>query len=113
MVFGVFTEEERAESLAKALKSRLEKAAFNKANEHKYKLEYLDSNHWAELATKWKIRMPVYNEAASEKGIRKYMRKVGVSNEVWCESYCSVKEWLGYNPTWTLYGAVGLVLELK
>jgi hypothetical protein len=93
--------------------ARAEKAAFNKANEHLYKLDYMDSNHWQELASKHKIRMPVYNEPATAKGIRKYMRKVGIDNDTWKDHYTSVEYFVNNNPKWTLYGAVGLMLELR
>lgn len=107
------TSEELATMQVKATQARKDKAAFNKANEHLYKLEYLDSGHWQELATKYKIRMPTYNEPATEKGIRKYLRKCGVSGDAFAESYGSVKDWIKNNPRWTLYGCTGTILELK
>lgn len=113
MAFGEMTEEQRAEALEKARLARIATAEYNKANEHKYKLEYMDSNHWAELGSKYKVRMPVYNEPASAKGIRKMMRKVGIDNDTFKEHYTSVEYFLQNNPRWTLAAVTGLLLELK
>lgn len=107
------TSEQRADALAKAQQAVRDKAAFNKANEHKYKLEYMDSNHWAELASKYKVRMPTYNIPADAKGIRKMMRKVNISNELFKEHYTSVEYFLQNNPKWTLLAVTGLLLEIK
>ncbi len=113
MALMKFTPEQRRENLSKARFKRLEVIAQWEANEHLYKLDYLDGNHWADLATKYKIRMPNYNQPADVAGIRKYLRKTGVSGEEWSEAYGSVKDWIVRNPTWTLYAAVGTMLELK
>ena len=113
MTFGQMTPEQRAENIEKARLAQAEKAAFNKANEHLYKLEYMDSNYWAELASKYKIRMPTYNEPATAKGIRKYMRKTGISNDVFKEHYTSVEYFIENNPRWTLAALTGLLLEIR
>lgn len=113
MTLVSMTQEERQIALQKAHESRAAKAAHNKANEHLYKLDYLDSNHWQELASKYKVRMPVHNEPASAKGIRKYLKRVGISNDVWKDHYTSVDYFLENNLKWTLYGAVGLMLEIR
>lgn len=113
MSFGEFTPEQRAENIAKARQATLDKAAFNKANEHKYKLDYMDSNHWQELASKYKVRMPTYNIPADAKGIRKMLRKVGIDNETFKEHYTSVEYFLQNNPKWTLLAVTGLLLEIK
>lgn len=95
------------------MKARLDRAAFNKANEHLYKLEYLDSNHWQELASKHKVRMPTYNQPADAKGIRKMLRKTGISNETFKEHYTSVEYFLENNCKWTLAAVTGLLLEIR
>lgn len=112
-MFGQMTQQEREEALEKARLVRIATAEYNKANEHKYKLEYMDSNHWQELASKYKLRMPTYNEPASAKGIRKYMRKLGIENETFKEHYTSVEYFLSNNSKWTLYGVAGLLLEIR
>lgn len=105
--------EEMAVMRAKGAAAKAEKAAFNKAEEWKYKLEYLDANHWQELASKYKVRMPAYNEPCTTKGLRKYMKRTGVSNDIWKEHYTSMDYFIGKNPDWVLYGAVGLMLEIR
>lgn len=113
MYLETMSDEERAESLRIALEKRREKIAFNLANEHKYKLEYLDSGHWQALATKHKLRMPKYNEPASRKGIRKCLNKLKLELSVWVEHYGKLDDWLERNPTFTQYAANGHALELK
>jgi len=112
-MFGQMTQEEREASLEKARLARIATAEYNKANEYKYKLEYMDSNHWAELGSKYKVRMPAYNEPCTPKGFRKYMKRTGVSNETWKEHYTSMDYFMENNPEWVLYGAVGLMLEIR
>lgn len=113
MTFGQMTPEQRAENIAKAKAAYVFKAAFNKANEHLYKLEYLDMTHWQELASKYKIRFPAHNQPATASGIRKMLRKAGVSNDTFKEHYTSVEYFLENNSRWTLAGVLGLVLEIK
>lgn len=113
MAFNEMTPEQRAEALAKAQQARAEQTAYNKANEHKYKLEYADSNHWAELASKHKVRMPVYNIPCSKKGMRKMLGKVGVPVDTFNEHYTSIGYFIENNPRWTLAAFTGLILELK
>jgi hypothetical protein len=113
MTIATLTPEERQIALQKAHEARVAKAAHNKANEHLYKLEYMDAPRWAELASKHKIRMPSYNQPADAKGIRKYMRRVGIDNETFKEHYTSVDYFLENNKRWVLYAVAGLLLELK
>lgn len=113
MTFGQMTPEQRAENIEKARLAQAEKAAFNKANEHLYKLDYMDSNHWAELGSKHKVRFPAHNEPCTAKGVRKMMRKTGISNDVFKEHYTSVEYFIENNKKWTLYGVTGLLLEIK
>lgn len=107
------TPEEIKAALELAHKASADKKAFNLANEHKYKLDYMDSNHWSELASKYKVRMPAYNEPCTPKGLRKYMKRTGVSNDVWKEHYTSIDYFIDNNPKFVLYAAVGLMLEIK
>lgn len=107
------TQEERQIALQKAHESRVAKAAHNKAKEHLYKLEYMDAPRWAELASKYKVRMPAYNEPCTPKGMRKYLKRTGISNDVWKEHCTSLDYFIENNPKWVLYGAVGLMLEIR
>lgn len=113
MTFGQMTPEQRAENIAKAQQAALDKTAFNKANEHLYKLSYMDSNYWQELGSKYKVRMPTHNEPATAKGIRRFLKKVGISNDTFKEHYTSVEYFLENNAKWTLFGVTGLLLEMK
>lgn len=113
MAFGHMTQEERQANLAKARDSRVATSLEREANEHNYKLTYLDSSYWQDLATKYKVRMPSYNEPASVRGIRKYLKRCKVDNTTWTEAYGNVGDWVVRNPTWTLYGAIGTMLELR
>lgn len=111
--FGKMTDEQRAENIAKAQSARQERAAQNKLNEHLYKLDYLDTPRWAELGSKYKVRFPVHNEPCTPKGVRKMMRKVGISNDVFKEHYTSVEYFIENNPKWTLAALTGLLLEIR
>lgn len=113
MAFGDMTEVQRAESLEKARLARIATAEYNKANEHKYKLDYMDSNYWAELGSKYKVRFPASNAPADAKGIRKMMRKTGIDNDTFKEHYTSVEYFIRNNPRWTLAAVTGLLLEIK
>jgi hypothetical protein len=113
MTFGQQTPEQRTENMEKARIARAEQAAQNKANEHLLKLEYMDSNHWQELASKYKVRMPPYNEPCTAKGMRKYMKRVGITNDQWKEHYTSMEYFMANNPRFTLLACAGLMLEMR
>jgi hypothetical protein len=113
MAFYDMPAEQRAEYLAAAHKKRADTAAFNKENEHLYKLDYLDMPHWSELASKYKVRMPTYNEPASAKGIRKAMKKCCIDNETFKAHYTGIDYFLENNAKWTMAAVTGLILELK
>lgn len=107
------TPEERQAALVVAKAKQLEKAAHNKANEHLYKLDYLDAPRWAELGSKYKVRFPAHNEPCTPKGVRKMMRKVGIDNDTFKAHYTSVEYFIENNVKWTLAALTGLLLELK
>jgi hypothetical protein len=113
MTFGQQTPEQRAENIAKARLARAQQFAHNKAHEHLLKLDYMDSNHWANLASKHKVRMPASNEPCTPKGMRKYLKRVGITNEQWKDAYTSIDYFIEHNPKWTLYAAAGCMLEMK
>ena len=113
MTIGTMTQEERQIALQKAHESRVAKAAHNKANEHLYKLDYLDAPRWAELGSKYKVRFPAHNEPCTPKGVRKMMRRVGIDNDTFKAHYTSVEYFIENNPKWTLAALTGMLLELK
>lgn len=108
-----YTPEQMTELRAKALAAREQKAIELKANEHLYKLTYMDSGLWQELASKYKVRMPGQNVPASVPGMRKYLKKCGLQKEDWEEAFGKMGEWVALNRAWTLYAATGLMLEMK
>ncbi len=107
------TSEELRVLAEKGRQARAAKVAIWEAEKHLLKLEYLDSGYWQVLASRHGVRMPSQIEPASVRGIRKFLKKAGVSNEEWVESYGTVRDWIGRNPAITLYAAVGQLLELK
>lgn len=107
------TQEQKDNLLAQAKAARLAKAAEREANAHLLKTEYLDSNNWATLASKYKIRMPHQNEKASVKGIRKYLKKARIDVQAWNDAYTSMSHFVDNNPRWTAYAVAGLILEMK
>lgn len=107
------TPEQRAENLKKAHAARIANKQQREANKHLLKLEYLDSSHWAALATKYKIRMPNNEEAVTVSVLRKYLNKLNIPFEVWNDRYTSIKYFVENNSKWTKYAAAGLVLEIK
>lgn len=107
------TDEQRAEMLAKAAVARAAAKAQREANKLTLKMDYLDSNHWADLASKYKIRMPMQGVAASKPIIRKYLKLCGITQETWDEHYTSREYFLRNNIGWTAYAVAGLILEMK
>lgn len=108
-----FTPEERAANLEKARISRQKAREEREANKHLLKLEYLDKGHWERLASHYSVRMPSNEEAVDIKTLRKYIKRVGISQDLWNDHYTSFKYFITNHPTWTKYAAVGLMLELR
>lgn len=107
------TPEQRTEALAKAAIGRAAAKAEREANMLRLKTEYLDSNHWADLATRYKVRMPMQGVAASPAVIRKYLKLCGLEQEDWDAAYTSRKYFIEQNPLWSAYATAGLILEMK
>lgn len=107
------SQEQKDALLKQAQAARIANIAERDANAHLLKTEYLDSNHWSSLASKYKIRLPHKNEKASAKSIRKYLKKADVSIDKWNESYTSVSYFLENNPKWTALACAGLIMEMK
>lgn len=107
------TQKQKDSLLVLAHEARTAKAQKIQDNKHLLKLSYLDIAHWATLATKYKIRMPCSEEANNVPNIRKYLKRAGVSIEVWDKHYTSTSYFVKHNLTWTKYAVAGLVLEIK
>ena len=108
----IFTEEERAINLAKARDAKIISSAKRHSNLLWMKNEYLDMPYWRHLASTNKIRMPLEGELASEKEIRKALRKCKVDVKLWNESYTSAKYFVQHNVGWSAQAVTGLVLEI-
>ena len=109
------SKEERDVALQQALAARLKMSEECKANEHLYKLSYMDSNYWQDLATTYKLRMPTYNVPCTVKGMRKYLRRLDIDCKQWLE-YCGLnklQQFIDLNPKYTLYAFAGNALEYK
>ena len=104
--------EQRAAALAKARETKVANAAFREANKHKLKLHYLDSGHWAKLASDYGVRMPSNEEPIDTTTLRKYLKRGGVEVEKFNEHYTSMTYFVKANPLWTKYAGAGLILEL-
>lgn len=109
------TAEQRNEALAKSRIAREAAKAERKANEHLYKLSYMDEPYWQLLAQKYSVRMPVHNQPCTLTWMRKYLNRVGVVQSEWREAcgLSSLQHFIDLNPRITLAGFVGNVLEYK
>lgn len=107
------TPEQIAANLASAAVARAKAKEVREANKLTLKMEYLDSNHWSDLATKHKVRMPLSGLPTTPALISKYLKRCDVPIEVWDEHYTSRKFFVKWNPRWSAQATVGLILELK
>lgn len=82
--------------------------------EQTLKLEYADENHWASLASKYSVRLPVYYQPSSEiKYVRRIAKKLNIDINEFLSStgYSNVKSLASANPTWTARAICGTLLE--
>lgn len=107
------TPEQIAANLASAAIARAEAKAQRQANKLTLKMSYLDSSHWSDLATKYKIRMPLSGLPTTPALISKYLKRCDVPIEIWDDHYTSRKFFCEFNPRWSAQATVGLILELK
>lgn len=107
------TPEQKREQILKMQEARLLKRENIEANKHNVKRDYLDSNYWAELATRYKIRMPSNDEATSAKVVRKYLKRAGIEVAQFNEHYTSIAYFVKHNSKWSSYATAGIILELK
>lgn len=107
------TYEQKALLLAQAAIARAKAKEGREANKLTLKMDYLDSGHWATLASKYGIRMPMQGVPTSLPVIRKYLKLCGLEQEDWNEHYTSRDYFVKNNPKWTAYATAGLILEMK
>ena len=82
--------------------------------EQTLKLEYADDNHWASLASKYSVRLPLYYQPSSEiKYVRRIAKKLNTDINEFLSStgYSNVKSLALANPTWTARAICGTFLE--
>jgi uncharacterized protein (DUF2132 family) len=106
------TQDQKDLLLLQAKAAKKAKAELRDSNAHLIKTEYMDSAHWATLASKLGVRMPHQNEATSVKIVRKYLKRTGVSTEKFNEHYTSMKYFVENNSRWSAYATAGIILEL-
>jgi len=111
--FGNRTPEQIKESLRLAHIASAKKSVDRANNIHNLKLEYLDSNYWSGLASKYGVRMPNNADKVTAGLITKYLRRIGVSRETFDNHYTNSSYFIKHNPEWSAYAFVGLLLELK
>jgi len=91
--------------------SRLAKKQYAEEN---LKLDYIDSPHWRELASKYGTRLPSYiYPNTSSKYLKRVMNHLGVNAKEYLE-VCGVttfKQLAELNPEYTALAEVGLLLE--
>jgi hypothetical protein len=107
------TYEERLANLEQARIKRADTTAFNEANKHLYKTEYLDAPHWRSLGTKHNVRMLSEIEPISAKIVRKAIRKTGITFDLFNDHNTSLNHFVANNPELTAFAVIGLCLELK
>ncbi|MDO8673070.1 MAG: hypothetical protein Q7O66_16805 [Dehalococcoidia bacterium] len=110
MTFGVMTSEERQALIAKAVLARAANSAARKAST--LRRDFLDAEHWEELARERGLRLPPWGERATVSNMRTWLHKTGWS-QAECEAWagCKLADLIALNPTWALRALAGIVLE--
>jgi hypothetical protein len=106
------TPETRAANLAKAREAIVAKALQREANKLTLQTEYMDSGHWATLASDRGVRMPSNLDHTTLAIITKYLKRCNVSRETFNEHYTSSTYFIKNNPRWSAYATAGIILEL-
>ena len=77
--------------------------------------DFLDADHWAELAKERKLRLPLWRQACSRGQCGKWLKKLGVSLESYqnLSGFTTLAEFPKANPDWPLRAWVGLLLEAQ
>jgi hypothetical protein len=102
----IFTEEDRKAGQI----ARQAKIKDLKAQTKDYKKDWFDENWWVELSVSRGIRLPPMYVPATEKGLKKWARKL--TKLPFVEHFgCSPKELIRKNPKQPLRAFVGQMLE--
>lgn len=106
-----FTPEQRQEyrEKARAYKELKKEQAVN------LKQDWMDKNHWTQLASSFGVRLPVYYQGPEQasKYLRRMCKQLNVNLDTYIESTgCrSLKELVSLNPNYPAYAFVGMFLE--
>ena len=79
------------------------------------KQDWLDAPHWQRLLSKHGFRSPPHYMALSTKGIRRYLKRAGVSVNTFHEmtGFASIAQFITANPTLPLWAFFGQLVEMK
>ena len=75
--------------------------------------DFLDADHWAELAKALGLRLPLWRQPPTRGQMSKWLRKLGVSltqYQEWSGDQ-TLEEFAKRNPSWPLRAWVGMLLE--
>lgn len=80
---------------------------------HVLRDNFLDANHWKELAQKYYIRLPVWKTEPTPEKMRFWLRKFRVSEKDYLDAtgYKRLENFMELNPDWPLRAWLGLLLE--
>lgn len=79
-----------------------------------YKRDFLDDDHWKELARKSGVNMPPYYTRPSDTAIKATLRKLNISWGDWIDAFGweNAEQFEQMNPRWSMRPLTGLILEL-
>lgn len=79
----------------------------------KYYQDFADEQYWLELFKQYRIPKPAYYLPPTKKLMRKYLRKVHVTEKEYkmITAFDDLDEFAKLNPTWPLWAWLGTVLE--
>jgi len=79
-----------------------------------YKRNFLDDDHWVNLAREAGINLPMYYVRPSDAAVKSLLRRLRVSWDVYLEAFGweTAADFERYNPTYSMRPLAGLILEL-
>jgi len=80
-----------------------------------FRVDFLDSPRWDELASARGLRLPRWSVAPTRGKTQVWLKKLGISHTAFCE-WAGVKDLSEFgklNPEWGLRALVGLLLETQ
>lgn len=82
--------------------------------QNRYNREFLEDDHWKELAREAGAHLPMYYARPSDTEIRRWLKKLDVTWTTYLEAYGweSAEQFEKLNPTFSMRPLAGLILEL-